>query len=134
MKSVFKIKRGDERLFNKHIAGAGVSIQTDRRSAQDGILYQVEGDPDAVGRFMRTIDWLNPIMLVEEQEADEAPEALSLDALPEALEVLDQSVTKLRKALATGDYDLYLEALLEAEQAGKTRKTAVDAIQDRIDA
>ena len=83
---------------------------------------------------MQAIDWLNPIMLVEEQEADEAPEALSLDALPEALEVLDQSVTKLRKALATGDYDLYLEALLEAEQAGKTRKTAVDAIQDRIDA
>ena len=134
MKSVFKIKLGDERLFNKHIAGSGVTIQTDRRSAQDGILYQVEGDPDAVSRFMQAIDWLNPIMLVEEQEADEAPEALSLDALPEALEVLDQSVTKLRKALATGDYDLYLEALLEAEQAGKTRKTAVDAIQDRIDA
>ena len=49
------------------------------------------------------------------------------------LEVLDQSVTKLRKALATGDYDLYLQALLEAEQAGKTRKTAVEAIQERID-
>ncbi len=48
------------------------------------------------------------------------------------LEVLDQSVTKLRQALATGDYDLYLEALLEAEQAGKTRKTAVDAIQERM--
>ena len=50
------------------------------------------------------------------------------------LEVLDQSVTKLRKALATGDYDLYLQALLEAEQAGKTRKTAVEAIQERLDA
>ena len=49
------------------------------------------------------------------------------------LEVLDQSVSKLRKALATGDYDLYLQAILEAEQAGKTRKTAVEAIQERID-
>ena len=49
------------------------------------------------------------------------------------LEVLDQSVTKLRKALATGDYDLYLQALLEAEQAGKTRKTAVAGIMERIE-
>jgi hypothetical protein len=57
---------------------------------------------------------------------------LGLNALSEALEVLDLSVTKLRKALSTGDYDLYLEALLEAEQAGKTRKTAVEALQDRI--
>tara|TARA_R110001583_G_scaffold13263_9_gene57482 strand:+ start:1330 stop:1749 length:420 start_codon:yes stop_codon:yes gene_type:complete len=48
------------------------------------------------------------------------------------LEVLDLSVTKLRQALATGDYDLYLEALLDAEQAGKTRKTAVEAIQERL--
>ena len=49
------------------------------------------------------------------------------------LDVLDLSVKKLRAALATGDYDLYLEALLEAEQAGKTRKTAVDLLQSRID-
>tara|TARA_R100001594_G_C3989140_1_gene251988 strand:- start:215 stop:655 length:441 start_codon:yes stop_codon:yes gene_type:complete len=46
--------------------------------------------------------------------------------------LLDLSVPKLRMALATGDYDMYLEALLEAEQAGKTRKTAVAAIEERI--
>lgn len=50
------------------------------------------------------------------------------------LDVLDLSVKKLRAALATGDYDMYLEALLEAEQAGKTRKTAVDALEERIGA
>lgn len=48
------------------------------------------------------------------------------------LDVLDLSVKKLRTALATGDYDMYLEALLEAEQAGKTRKTAVQALEDRV--
>lgn len=48
------------------------------------------------------------------------------------LDVLDLSVKKLRAALATGDYDMYLEALLDAEQAGKTRKTAVEAIEERI--
>jgi hypothetical protein len=49
------------------------------------------------------------------------------------LDLLDLSVKKLRAALATGDYDLYLEALLEAEESGKTRKTAVDLLQSRID-
>ena len=48
------------------------------------------------------------------------------------LDVLDLSVKKLRAALATGDYDMYPEALLDAEQAGKTRKTAVEAIEERI--
>ena len=48
------------------------------------------------------------------------------------LEVLDLSVKKLRAALATGDYDMYLEALLEAEKDGKTRKTAVELLEDRI--
>jgi hypothetical protein len=48
------------------------------------------------------------------------------------LDVLDLSVKKLRAALATGDYDMYLEALLEAEESGKTRKTAVEALEDRI--
>jgi len=48
------------------------------------------------------------------------------------LDVLDLSVKKLRAALATGDYDMYLEALLEAEKDGKTRKTAVDALEERI--
>jgi hypothetical protein len=62
--------------------------------------------------------------IVEEEATDDNSDA--------PLEVLDQSVTKLRQALATGDYDLYLEALLEAEQAGKTRKTAVEAIQERM--
>ena len=48
------------------------------------------------------------------------------------LDVLDLSVKKLRAALATGDYDMYLEALLEAEKDGKTRKTAVELLEDRI--
>ena len=61
------------------------------------------------------------------------PEPLELDAAPEALELLDQSVKAIRKALATGDYDAYLDALLAAEQAGKTRKSAVALIEDRMD-
>jgi hypothetical protein len=65
-------------------------------------------------------------------ESKPEPESLELDATEEALGVLDQSVKAIRKALATGDYDAYLEALLAAENAGKTRKSAVALIEDRL--
>ena len=69
----------------------------------------------------------NRISCEVEEAASTADEATSVP-----VSVLDLSVPKLRMALATGDYDMYLEALLEAEQAGKTRTTAVEAIQERI--
>ena len=56
------------------------------------------------------------------------PAALSADELA----VLDESVSRLRAALESGDHDDYLESLLAAEEAGKTRKSAVAAIRDRI--
>lgn len=45
--------------------------------------------------------------------------------------VLDQPIGKLREALATGAYDAHLDALEAAEQAGKNRKGALDAIAAR---
>jgi hypothetical protein len=48
------------------------------------------------------------------------------------LSVLDGSVSRLRDALDSGDHDDHLEALLAAEESGKTRKSAVAAIRDRI--
>ncbi len=65
-------------------------------------------------------------------ETEPEPESLELDATDEALGVLDLSVKAIRKALATGDYDAYLEAILAAEKAGKTRKSAVALIEDRM--
>lgn len=49
------------------------------------------------------------------------------------LDVLDQSIGKLAKALATGEHDDDLDALWAAEQAGKTRVGALDAIEDRLE-
>lgn len=49
------------------------------------------------------------------------------------LSVLDLSIGKLGEALATGDYDDQLDALLAAEEAGKTRKGAVAALKARIE-
>jgi hypothetical protein len=49
------------------------------------------------------------------------------------LSVLDLSIGKLGEALATGDYDDQLDALLAAEEAGKTRKGAVAALKARME-
>lgn len=52
---------------------------------------------------------------------------------PADLSVLDGSVRSLIKALSSGDYDHQLDQILAAEQAGKTRKSAVAAIEERLD-
>ena len=64
-----------------------------------------------------------------EPERDPEPES---QAPPADLSILDLSVSKLRKALETGEHDDNLQALLDAEEAGKTRKGAVAAINERL--
>lgn len=50
----------------------------------------------------------------------------------EGHQVLDNSVDDLEEELETGDYDAILKDLLYHEIHGKTRKTAVEAIKDRL--
>ena len=63
------------------------------------------------------------------------PEPIVAEKEPETepdLSILDSSVSKLRSALETGDFDDALADLLAAEEAGKTRKSAVEVIQERM--
>ena len=60
--------------------------------------------------------------------AEEAP----AEAPAETLAILDGSVSAVESALATGDHDEWLAQLLEAEKAGKNRKTAIAAIEARM--
>jgi len=60
--------------------------------------------------------------------AEEAP----AEAPAETLAILDGSVSAVESALATGDHDAWLAQLLEAEKAGKNRKTAIAAIEARM--
>lgn len=46
--------------------------------------------------------------------------------------ILDGSVSRLRRRLESGDYDDVLFELLQAEEAGKTRKSAVEALHERM--
>lgn len=62
----------------------------------------------------------------EEAPAEEAAAAGEVD-----LSILDLPIGKLKEALATGDHDTHLDALEAAEQAGKARKGALDAIAAR---
>jgi hypothetical protein len=48
------------------------------------------------------------------------------------LSVLSSTISSLRKALASGDLDDCLDALLAGEEAGKARKGAIAAIKDRM--
>lgn len=48
------------------------------------------------------------------------------------LSALDGSVSSLKRSLRRGKLDDRLAELLAAEQAGKTRKSAVEAIEERI--
>ena len=51
---------------------------------------------------------------------------------PVELNLLDSSVKVIEKLLRTGDYDAYLQPLLDAENAGKTRKSVVTLLEDRL--
>jgi len=63
---------------------------------------------------------------VEESE----PEPDVVDSGPDAG---DFSVSSLESKLDDGDFDSQLLQLLASEEGGKNRKTAIQAIQDRID-
>ena len=62
------------------------------------------------------------VVIVEEDEPVEEAD----------LSVLDLSIGKLGEALESGDHDDQLDALLAAEEGGKTRKGAVAALKARM--
>ena len=51
----------------------------------------------------------------------------------EGLRPGDYSVSSLESKLEFGEFDDVLPELLEAEKSGKNRKTAIEAIEDRIE-
>ena len=65
----------------------------------------------------------------------EVVEAAEPEPEPEPVDTsgVGLSVRKLTAALSTGEYDAVLSELLEAERAGQNRKTAIQAIEARIE-
>ena len=149
----------DADLENKYVELADERGQT--VEAVKGYFVKDDGAVDELRDRMleeKTLDWLleratlvdapAPAPAVEEAK-DEAPapeKKAKKAAEPKAekkaeapaesgdvdLSVLKGSVAKVKEALASGDHDGALQALLAAEQDGKSRKGALAAIEKRI--
>jgi len=103
-----------------------------RLVVQHGCIEKAE---EALARLNRRTPKPKPATLAEamggEEKAEEALESIA-DGEPD-LSVLDLTLAEMAGALATGDHDTYLDALLAAEELGKTRKGAVTLIKARIE-
>ena len=64
----------------------------------------------------------------KKKAAKKAEPAVSGDA---DLSILKLSIGKLKEALATGDHDANIDALIAAEEGGKARKGALEALTAR---
>lgn len=96
---------------------------------RDGAYLDVESAADLVGiiRLLERSGYRTAVL-------EEAPVAPAPSIPEEVLELLDLSVPRLIDVLAVGEHDPWLQALLSAEEGGKTRKTAVAAIKARMEA
>ena len=88
--------------------------------------YRVGDSERPPARVKRT-----PAVVQEPAPPSPEPEEAKQEASP--LDVLDASISALSEALSTGEYDEVLDELLEAEESGKTRKGAVQAINERAE-
>jgi hypothetical protein len=71
-------------------------------------------------------------MVEVEVSTDPADDTNGNSELSSSLDVLDLSVINLIAALESGDHDDHLTELLAAEKAGKTRRSAVRALKERL--
>jgi hypothetical protein len=124
-----------------------VTLETsDGRTVEDLL---VEPEPSRVAKAIaeetELAELLDKVEYVDEARAEPEPEPATEDlaktidearAEPEMydLSLLDQSITGLTGDLAEIDDVLWLDALREAEEAGKTRKGALAAIKERREA
>jgi len=73
-----------------------------------------------------------PAKKAKKAKAPKKAEAEATEAGGADLSVLGGAIKDLKAALATGDHDAHLDALLAAEEAGRNRKGAVAAIKSRM--
>lgn len=72
-----------------------------------------------------------PRLTRAEQVRSSVQEGAAASAMRADMSVLELTIGKLRDALATGDHDPWLDALLVAEREGQARKGAIRALENR---
>lgn len=83
------------------------------------------------------IEWCNDNLTTDEKIAKEQKKAQGADSEPEeiseAVKVSNLNVDELEEKISSIEDLEELNAILEAEKAGKKRKTAIEAIESRIE-
>lgn len=137
---LIKVAQRNAAHYGCHVQGAGGSVYL--MHANTGELHLVTGGvaspeagclPDCAKMLLtgsskefRRVDTPEPPKKSAPEKAD------VLNPNSPVLDQLDQSVKDLTLALESGKHDKHLKNLLKAEKAGKTRRSAVEAIKDRL--
>jgi len=107
------------------------------KRVEGGVAVVADGQQvvvmDSETQARQLLDWVT-YQLKSGMEPDQIAAMLRGEAVGGSepdLSILDGSIGDLKKALASGDHDEHLDALVTAETDGKGRKGALDALEAR---
>jgi len=114
-----------------------VSVLKAKRFGKEWVVF---GEGRDVIAALSADSWGKPSVLRQEELAaamggGAAPAAKPKPVAEESgadMDLLDNSVKVIEKLIRSGDYDDHLQAYLDAEEAGKTRKGVVEALKFRM--
>ena len=126
--AIRRVNMAAQAVFSARILGE-IYVTTDGSRSSESASFLVDCVEEAYPAFAAALRGSGCQLLNESYEAS------IQEAVPEDvdLSVLDLSIGKLGEALAAGAYDAQLDALLAAEEGGKTRKGAVAALKARME-
>ena len=126
--AIRRVNMAAQAVFSARILGE-IYVTTDGSRSSESASFLVDCVEEDYPAFAAALGGSGCQLLNESYEAS------IQEAVPEDvdLSVLDLSIGKLGEALAAGDYDDQLDALLAAEEGGKTRKGAVAALKARME-
>jgi len=114
-----------------------VSVLKAKRLGKEWVVF---GEGRDVIAALSADSWGKPSVLRQEELASALGKGAAPAAKPKPaakksgadMDLLDNSVKVIEKLLRSGDYDDHLNAFLDAEEAGKTRKGVVEALKSRM--
>ena len=126
--AIRRVNMAAQAVFSARILGE-IYVTTDGSRSSESASFLVDCVEEDYPAFAAALRGAGCQLLNESYEAS------IQEAVPEDvdLSVLDLSIGKLGEALSAGDYDDQLDALLAAEEGGKTRKGAVAALKARME-
>jgi hypothetical protein len=132
--AVLKARRNNGQWYveTNHTGAVNALRDNGWRKANDKRQAQLQG-PQSSPKPKAAAPKAKPPVKKAQPKPKPKPKAKPKAATPPVeLSLLDSSVKVIEKLLRSGDYDAYLQPLLDAENAGKTRKSVVTLLEDRL--